>query len=409
MTEFFNVVTPDEAVAIICTKLSKAESLQANVKDSVGRVLAESVYSSELLPAFTRSTMDGYSVRAQDTFGASDTNPAYLELSGEILMGQDQHTSIAPGEATTCFTGGMLAGGADAVLMIENTSISKTGLIEVFRQVAPGENTIQKGEDYCPGEMIAESGKIIDSHILGSLLSAGITKVDITRNLNIAIFSSGDELVAPEEPLTAGKIRDINLYMINSLIRELGIDTTLFPLLPDDFDVQHKQAKEALTKCDAIVFSAGSSISGRDLTAKVFESLGKPGILVHGLSIKPGKPTILGICDNKPLIGLPGNPVSAVTVFKEVARPIVMHMMGAPMQYIKTVVSCRLASNLSSSSGRTDYVRVQVVLEGEHNTAVPVYGKSNLISTMVNSDGYVVIPSDSDGIYEGDFVDVVID
>ena len=409
MTEFFNVVMPDRAIEIISQRLPGSGSEKTTVKDSIGRVLAKAVCSTETLPAFTRSTMDGYSVRARDTFGASYTSPAYLELVGEILMGQDQHISISPGEAVGCFTGGMLADGADAVLMIENTSISKTGLIEVFRQVAPGENTIQRGEDYLPGAVIAEAGKIIDSNILGSLLSAGVLDIDVTKRLNVAVFSSGDELVAPDQLLTAGKVRDINLYMIKTMVEELGMDTTLFPLLPDDFEIQLAEATKALSECDAIVFSAGSSVSGRDLTAKVFESLGSPGILVHGLSIKPGKPTILGICNEKPVIGLPGNPVSAVTVFKEVARPILLHMMGVSDKSVRTVSRCQLASDVSSSSGRTDYVRVKAVIQGNQSTAIPVYGKSNLISTMVKSDGYVVIPSESDGIYQGDLVDVLLD
>jgi molybdopterin molybdotransferase len=353
--------------------------------------------------------MDGYSVRASDTYGASDALPAYLELVGEIPMGSEAFLSLSPGETATAYTGGMLANNADAVVMVEHTKITPTGLLEVYRPVASGENVIMAGEDFQIGDSILAVGKTIGHAELGALMSLGITSIQAYRTPKVAVISSGDELVPPKEKLTGGMIRDINLYTIGALVEGLGALPTLFPRVPDEFDELLEVGKRAIEVSDMVVFTAGSSISARDLTAQVINKMGSPGVLIHGLSVKPGKPTILGFSAGKPIIGLPGNPVSAITIFKAVVDPLLRLIAGQKIFPGYKIVEAILNSNLPSTSGRTDYVRVQLKNENGKTFAVPVPGKSNLISTILESDGYVEIDSESSGVYKDTLVEVYLD
>ena len=407
MPEFFNVLPPDEAFDALKPMLALglgAEVVPAS--DALGRVTAEDILSPEDLPAFTRSTMDGFSVRSRDTFGASEGLPAYLDLVGEVPMGAESDVRLGLGQAATAYTGGMLAQGADAVVMVERTQPLDETAIEVLRPVAPGENVVQVGEDVRRGEVILRKGSIIRPQDIGGLLALGITDIPVTRKPRIGIVSTGDELVPPDSKAGAGQIRDINTYTISALVTQAGGQPDAIALAADDFEEQRSAAIRGLATCDALVFSAGSSVSSRDLTADVFNSLGEPGVIVHGISIKPGKPTIIGIAEGKPLFGLPGNPVSAMVVFDLVVRPTIYRLSGCEPPPAPPTVHATLARDIPSVAGREDYIPVRLLRSENGTSAAPIFGKSNLIYTLVKANGIVKVPLDISGLYAGETVDV---
>ena len=409
MADFFNVISPPEAIDLMSKNLSVVGHEVINTEDSFGRILSVQIFSQEESPSFDRSSMDGYSVKASDTYGASDALPAYLELAGEVPMGSAPELTLSPGEAATAYTGGMLASNADAVVMVEHTKISPSGLLEVYRPVAAGENVIVTGEDFRKGDPVVAEGHLIKYAELGALMSLGTTRVYVDRWPNIAVISSGDELVEPGTQLAGGKIREVNLYSIGALVENLGASATSFPRIPDEYDKLFEVANKAVQISDMVIFTAGSSVSSRDLTAKVINDMGNPGVLVHGLSVKPGKPTILGMSDGKPIIGLPGNPVSAITIFRAVVDPLIRLISGAKEAPLDKVIEAVVDTDLPSSSGRTDFVRVRLRYDQDTVRAVPVHGKSNLISTLLSSDGYVEIDADSSGIYQGTTIEINLD
>jgi molybdopterin molybdotransferase len=411
MPEFFNVLAPSDALEVLKQRLSltiRQEPL--NTAEALDRVLAEDIYSPEDLPAFPRSAMDGFAVRAQDTFGASEGLPAYLDMVGEVPMGPAQQVRISLGQAAGVHTGGMLAQGADAVVMVENTQRVDEATIEVVRPVAPGENVIQVGEDVRTGELILERGRLLRPQDLGGLLALGITRIKAAPRPKVAIVSTGDELVEPGQTPGHGQIRDINTYTISALVARAGGIPLPLGIVPDDYEAQREAARRALDQGDILLFSAGSSVSARDMTADVINSLGEPGVLVHGVSLRPGKPTILGVVEGKPAFGLPGNPVSAMIVFDLLVRPIVFLLGGYshPTPPLPQTVNARLLRDIASASGREDYVQVRLV-QGEGGLcADPVFGKSNLIYTLIRADGTVKVPLDRGGLYAGEEVAVLL-
>ena len=407
MPEFFNVLAPDAAFHALKPMLPSTIGAEVVVTtDALGRVTAEDILSPEDLPAFVRSTMDGYSVRSRDTFGASEGLPAYLDLVGEVPMGVESNVRVGVGQAATAYTGGMLARGADAVVMVERTQTLDDTAIEVLRAVAPGENVVQVGEDVRKGEPILSKGSVIRPQDIGGMLALGITSVAVNRKPIVGIISTGDELVPPDEKISPGQIRDINSYTISALVEQSGGKPRRIALVSDDFEAQRQSAVEGLSTCDALVFSAGSSVSSRDLTADVLSSLGEPGVIVHGISIKPGKPTVVGAVNGKPVFGLPGNPVSAMVVFDLLVRPTIYHLSGCKTVPPPSTARATLARDIPSVAGREDYVPVRLIGSGGSISAEPVFGKSNLIYTLVKSDGIVKVPLDKSGLYAGEVVDV---
>ena len=329
MREFFNVVPPDEALATLLDRLDvsvRGEVVQT--AQALGRVTAEDVVSPEDMPPYPRSTMDGYSVRARDTFGASESLPAFCDVVGEVAMGLQPQVSLSTGQAAVAYTGGMLAEGADAVVMVENTQRVGDGSIEILRPVAPGENVIQVGEDAKAGETVISKGQLIRPQDVGVFFGLGITQVAVAERPRVAIISTGDELVSPEKTPGPGQVRDINSYSVASLVEDAGGVPIQIGLVPDDYALQREAAVDGLRRGDVLVFSAGSSVSNRDMTVQVLDELGEPGVLVHGIAHKPGKPTIVALVDDKPAFGLPGNPVSAMIVFGILVRPVIQALMG---------------------------------------------------------------------------------
>ncbi len=407
MPEMMQVLPPADALQVLLDHLSvRVRTETIPTADALDRVLAESLVAPSSLPAFPRSTMDGYAVRAVDTFGATESLPAYLSLVGESPMGCAPQVTVGPAQAAVVYTGGMIPLGADAVVMIERTQELDAGNIEVLRVVAPGENVINIGEDVKEGEPLLGPGHILRPQDLGGLMALGITRVTVAARPRVAIVSTGDEVVSPEAQPGPGQVRDVNTYTVAGLVARAGGLPLPQGIVGDDFDELLSAARAGLNVADVLVISAGSSVSTRDLTADVVNRLGQPGVLVHGVSVKPGKPTILGVCDGKPVIGLPGNPVSAMVVAGLFLVPVVWRMQGVVSPPECRRVTARLAHNIASVPGREDYVPVKLVEREGQLWADPVFGKSNLIYTLVKADGLLRVPLDSNGLHEGEQVEV---
>ena len=409
MPEFFNVLPPAQALQVLLDRLYHPLPLvrdEVSVEDALGRVTAAPLYATEHLPAFPRSAMDGYSLRAADTFGASEGLPAYFTVTGEVPMGRPPGLAVTVGEAAVAYTGGMLAEGADAVVMMENTQVVDADTIEVLRPVAPGENVVNPGEDVKQGEPILPPGHYLRAQDLGGLTAMGITRISVARRPTVAILSMGDEVVPPDAVPKPGQIRDVNTYTISSLVMQAGGVPIPLGIARDDYSEQMEAAQRGLESADVLLFSAGSSVSSRDLTADIINGLGPPGVLVHGLAVRPGKPTIVGMAGGKPAIGLPGNPVSAMVVFDLLVRPALYHLSGCAHPPVQPAVTACLAQDIASATGREDYVPVRLSDDDGRRVAEPVFGKSNLIYTLIRSDGLVQVPLDRGGLYAGENVAV---
>jgi len=407
MPEMFQVLPPANALNLIYDHLSKDIRIEElATAESLDRVLTERLTATSSLPSFPRSTMDGYAVRAADTFGASESLPAYLSVIGEVAMGQESLLSINTAQAAITYTGAMIPPGADAVVMIERTQKLDDTSIEVLRAVAPGENILNIGEDVKSGEVLFEAGHILRPQDIGGLMALGITRVKVAAKPRVAIISTGDEVISPELTPGPGQIRDVNTYAVAGLVTRSGGIPLPQGIIRDDYEALASAARAGLDAADILVISAGSSVSTRDLSAKVLNNLGQPGVLVHGVSVKPGKPTILGVCNGKPVLGLPGNPASAMVIAGLFLTPLIRKIQGVIRAPAVQRVTARLSYNISSVPGREDYVQVRVTERDEELWAEPVFGKSNLIYALVKSDGMIRVPLNSSGIHKGELVEV---
>jgi molybdopterin molybdotransferase len=409
MKEFLNLISPDEARKRLLSYLSvKPISEEVSTDSALGRVTASPVLAPHPLPEFRRSTVDGYAVRAMDTYGASGSLPAYLNLIGEVLMGQTTNLVLGPAQCALIHTGGMLPEGADAVVMVENTQSSRQDEIEILRAVAVGENVIKVGEDVKQDQEVIPAGRRLRAAEIGGLMALGFTQVSVTRCPKVGILSSGDEVVPPDKQPLLGQVRDINSYTLAAVVEKVGGEAVHYGIIPDTHEAMFEVASRAHTECDVVVITAGSSVSVRDLTAEIINELGQPGVLVHGVNIRPGKPTILGVCDGKPVIGLPGNPVSALVNVEMFVAPVVRSLLGEDLTRPKPTVRAKLLVNLASESGREEWVPVRLIAEGGGWQADPVFGKSNLIFTLAQADGLVRVQPDATGLSAGEVVDVLL-
>lgn len=405
--KFFNVKTVAQTLELIANEYRPIrEPFELPLAEALGMVLAEDVRSGEEVPHFARSTVDGYAVRAQDTYGASDSLPAFLDIQGKIEMGKAADIPLGEGQAQAIPTGGMLPVGADSVVMIEH--VEEIGdLLNVFRQVAPGENVIRAGDDVARGEVVMTAGQKLRPQDLGVLAAIGRTKVHVYPRPVVAILSTGDEIVpADKAELAPGEVRDVNSMTIAAAARACGAEVIEGGIVQDEYERFAARAHELFQQADLLILSGGSSVGTRDYTEQVMTSLGDPGVLVHGVSIKPGKPTILAKAAGKPVLGLPGHPVSALIVFHLFAVPLLARLQGQRAEQADKRVTARIARNIASAVGRSDYIRVQLEERSDGLWAIPVFGKSGLISTLVKSDGMVEIEANKEGILEGEFVRV---
>jgi molybdopterin molybdotransferase len=489
MPEFLRLLPPDEARSLLLSHLPGpiTDSESIGTVSSLGRVTAEDIIAPHPLPEFPRSTMDGYAVRARDTFGATDLLPAYLNLVGEVPMGDAPSFDLQSGQCALIHTGGMLPDGADAVVMLEYTQIIHHGEheehgekkkvsvdsvrsavshdllgksraagvrgtngvvndeIEIMRAVAEGENVIRVGEDVTEGTVVLPKGRMMRPAEIGGLMALGIVQLNVIRKIRVGLISSGDEVVYPSQQPRRGQVRDVNAYTLFSLVVKSGGEGVLYGIVPDQLSALREFASRALMECDVVLITAGSSASTRDMTAVVIDSLGAPGVLVHGINTRPGKPTILGVCDGKAVIGLPGNPVSALVNGYLFVVPVIEKLLGLPTDKPRPSLMARLTVNIASQAGREDWIPVKLTTENTENTekkenknsvdsvrsavshqraagvrgmngvvnktewrAEPIFGKSNLIFTLAAADGLLRILPDATGVSAGEIVEVVL-
>ncbi|HKH88881.1 MAG TPA: gephyrin-like molybdotransferase Glp [Acidimicrobiales bacterium] len=402
--EFFSVLTVSAAVAGFRPG-RRTPTENVALGEALGRVPSEPVRAPHDLPGFPRSTVDGFAVRAADTYGASDGLPGYLEVLGAVQMGMTADVELRSCGALAIPTGGMMPVGADAVVMIEHTSEAMAGTIEIHRAVAPGEGLVRGDEDAKSGDELTRAGRPLRPHDLGLLASAGVTTVRVHARPRVAILSTGDEVVPYEcAELLPGQVRDACALPIAALVREAGGEPVPCGIVPDDPEALREALLGAMTGSDLIVITAGSSVGARDETAGVVASLGEPGIFCHGLALQPGKPTLLAQCGDVPIIGLPGNPRSALVVFRLIGSPLVRLVGGWEAPVHEPVVRARLSRDLPSVAGRLDVVQVRL-LDG---LAEPIFGKSALLSMLVEADGYLTVPEPATGLDEGADVEVTL-
>jgi molybdopterin molybdotransferase len=402
--EFFTTRTVAEALAGFRPgRRTPAETVQ--LPAALHRVPAAAVTAPHALPGFARSTVDGYAVRAADTYGVSEGLPGYLQVAGAVRMGAAPDVTVGPGTVASMPTGGVLPPGADAVVMIEYTQEAMQGTIEVVRPVAPGDGVVRADEDAAAGAELVPPGRPLRAQDLGMLAAAGVTAVSVHARPRVTVFSTGDEVVPPATAdLRPGQVRDASAAALAAMVTEAGGEPVPGGIVPDDPDALERALRAALGGSDLIVISAGSSVGTRDETAGAVARLGPPGIWCHGLAIKPGKPTLLADCGGVPVIGLPGNPRSALVVFRLLGIPLVRLAGGCTSPPPEPAVQARLARDLASASGRLDVVQVRVA----DGVATPVFGPSALLSVLTAADGYLIIPDEATGLDAGAEVEVTL-
>jgi molybdopterin molybdotransferase len=402
--EFFAVRTVGEALAGFRPARRTGVETVA-LAQAHGRVPAEAVPAPHDLPGFARSTVDGYAVRAADTYGASEGMPSYLEVTGAVAMGRAPEGAVAPGTAVAMPTGGVIPQGADAVVMVEHTQEAMAGTIEVVRPAAPGDGLVRADEDAAEGTELVPAGRALRAQDLGLLAAAGVTNVRAHARPRVAIVSTGDEVVDPATAeLGAGQVRDATAVALAALVRDAGGEPDPRGIVPDDHDALAAVLGDAVASSDVVVVSAGSSVGARDETAAVVAGLGKPGIWAHGIALRPGKPTLLADCGGVPVIGLPGNPRSALVVFRLVGMPVVRLVGGVTRPPAEASTRARLERDVPSAAGRLDIVQVAV----RDGVASPLFGASALLSILSAADGYVVVPDEATGLQAGTEVDVTL-
>jgi molybdopterin molybdotransferase len=369
------------------------------------RVPVAPVTAPHALPGFARSTVDGYAVRAADTYGVSEGLPGYLDVAGGVRMGAEPDVAVGPGTVVSMPTGGMLPPGADAVVMVEYTQEVAAGTIEVVRPVAPGDGVVRADEDAVAGAELVPAGRPLRAQDLGMLAAAGVTEVAVHTRPRVTVLSTGDEVVPPDTAaLRPGQVRDASAVALAGLVTEAGGEPVPGGIVPDDAAALESALRAALASSDLIVISAGSSVGARDETAGVVRGLGPPGIWCHGLAIRPGKPTLLAECGGVPIIGLPGNPRSALVIFRLLGIPLVRLVGGCTTPPPEPAVRARLARDLASATGRLDVVQVRV----RDGVATPVFGLSALLSVLTAADGFVVVPEEATGLDAGAEVEVTL-
>ena len=405
MKEFFNVETIEGVLSHV-QSFSAVDTETVPLAECLGRILAEDIYSDVDIPDFNRSTMDGFAVKASSTFGASEANPAYLNVRGQIRMGVRPDVSIGPGEAARIATGGMLPDGADSIIMVEHTDKLDDTTIEAYRSVAPGQHVIEKGEDIRHTQPALTRNTRVRPQEAGLLAACGRTEIPVFRRPLVGIISTGDEVVPVDQVPGQGQIRDINTQTLSGQVLAAGGVPMVFGIVKDNRDDLMEKCRIALERTDMVMISGGSSVGARDFTVEVLDALPDTEILVHGISISPGKPTILARSGGKTFWGLPGHAVSAMVVFAVVVRPFLDRLCGLSQTVRQFPVQAVLSRNLASAQGRVDYVRVRLVAADGHNIAEPILGKSGLINTMVKADGLIAIGMNTEGLDQGAIVQV---
>jgi len=405
---FFRVVSTDEARAAIAALPALGAETVA-VRDAAGRVLAVDLAAPIDLPHFARANMDGYAVRAADTFGASASVPMYLRVAGTIEMGREAKVALRKGQAMRIATGGMVPRGADAVVMVEHTDEVGDGTVEIHRGASPWQHVLRVGEDILRGAPVFAAGRRLRAQDLGALTGLGITRLRVHKRPRLGLIATGDEIVPPEKAPRPGQVRNINQFSLAAMAREAGAVVTDHGVVPDRADRLRAVLAQALAGADVVMLSGGSSVGVKDFTTEVITAFSRSEIVFHGISVAPGKPTILARALGKPVVGLPGHPVSALVIFDLFAAPLLRVIGGeapAGVFAARATQRARLAQNVASQPGREDYVRVRLRERDGVVWAQPLPGKSGAIFNLVAADGLVRIPASAEGIDAGVDVDV---
>ena len=400
-----HVKTPEEVLALIDQEfapLGAAETVSLTA--AMGRVLAEDIAATEYVPDFDRSTVDGYAVRARDTFGCTDAIPAILPLQGEVLMGKGAEFALNPEECVAVPTGGAVPRGADSVVMVEYTEDYGDGTIGISKSAAPGQNMIFRGDDVFPGKVVLEKGRVLSSQDIGALAAIGRVQVPVAKKLKIGVISTGDELVPPEQTPGPGQVRDVNSPMLEAMLTAFGAEVINYGIVIDDEALLSEKVHKAVAECDAVLLSGGSSVGVKDAACRIIESMGN--LLMHGIAIKPGKPTILGKTGSKPLVGLPGHPVAAYFITKIFILPLLCRLTGRKQESYTT--TARVTESISANHGRAQVHCCRLESRDGALWASPIRGKSGLITTLAGADGYFIIDRDCEGLPQGAQVQVFV-
>lgn len=409
MREFFRVITLDEAEKILAENWPQGRAGVARVPlvEALGARLAEDAYAEADLPPFTRATVDGFAVRAADTFGASPALPAYLKIAGEVLVGEEPRFRIGAGEAFIIPTGGVLPEGADAVVMVENTEEISPREVGVVKAVAPGENIIAAGEDIPRGGRVLARGRRLRPFDLGLLAGAGITEVPVFPPLAVGVLATGNEIVPPDRVPQAGQVRDMNSYTLLGLIQEAGARAILLGIARDKPGDLQARIEAALENCDLLLLSGGSSVGSRDLVLEVLQGRLGAEVLFHGVALKPGKPALAARVKDTLVIGVPGHPGSAAIFFQVLLYPL-LALGEYPPRQLQPTVKAVLRRSLASAPGREEFVAVRLILDDGQAWAEPVLGKSGLLRPLVQADGLLRIPLEKEGVGAGEVVEVTL-
>ena len=400
-----HVKTPEEVLALIDQEfapLGAAETVSLTA--AMGRVLAEDIAATEYVPDFDRSTVDGYAVRARDTFGCTDAIPAILPLQGEVLMGEGAEFALNSEECVAVPTGGAVPKGADSVVMVEYTEDYGDGTIGISKSAAPGQNMIFRGDDVFPGKVVLQKGRVLSSQDIGALAAIGRVQVPVAKKLKIGVISTGDELVPPEQTPGPGQVRDVNSPMLEAMLTAFGAEVINYGIVIDDEALLSEKVHKAVAECDAVLLSGGSSVGVKDAACRIIESMGE--LLMHGIAIKPGKPTILGKTGSKPLVGLPGHPVAAYFITKIFILPLLCRLTGRKQESYTT--TARVTESISANHGRAQVHCCRLESRDGALWASPIRGKSGLITTLAGADGYFVIDRDCEGLPQGAQVQVFV-
>ena len=390
-----HVKTPEEVLALIeeeFVPLMQQELVP--LSGALGRILSEDIAATEYVPDFDRSTVDGYAVRARDTFGCTDAIPAILPLQAEVLMGEGADFELNPEECVAVPTGGAMPKGADSVVMVEYTEDYGDGTIGISKSAAPGQNMIFRGDDVYPGKVILHKGRVLSSQDIGALAAIGRVQVKVAKKLTVGVISTGDELVPPEQTPRAGQVRDVNSPMLEAMLTGFGVHVINYGIVVDNEALLSEKVHKAVSECDAVLLSGGSSVGVKDAACRIIESMGK--LLLHGIAIKPGKPTILGKTGAKPLVGLPGHPVAAYFITKLFVLPLLGRLMDRQME--NYTVTAKVTENISANHGRAQYQCCRLERRDGTLYATPIRGKSGLITTLAGADGYFCIDRDCEGL-----------
>ncbi len=391
----FTLKTLQEAEAIIQKHFSRLPVSVEKVPllQCLGCILAQDICAEEYVPSFHRSSVDGYAVCATDTFGSSDSIPAMLPVQGHILMGEEPHFTLSKGCCAAIATGGALPEGADAVQMIEYTEDYGDGTVGILKAVAPQQHIVFKGDDVFPGKLVLKAGTRMTPKDIGALAALGITEVPVQKKITVGVITTGDELVDIHEKPNNAQVRTVNTSLLASLVKDYGDHVITYGIIKDKEELLQAAVAQAVAECDVVLISGGSSVGVKDVTSDVIASQGE--VLFHGVALKPGKPTILGKIQQKPVFGLPGHPVAVFFVTIQLVYTLLTCLTGRTIHPAHR--QALLGESVEANHGRTQFVPVSLVEHEGHCIAQPIRNKSGLITMLTAAQGYFIIPDQCEG------------